>query len=400
MSDDKDQGETKGRLTLRPANRTEVGRTVDAGSVRQSFSHGRSKVVQVEVRKKRSIAAPAEADPAHPTPQGARPGTHATSPGPVPRALTETELAARQRALVEQREVAKREAERREQEKMSILSAAEAARRKAEEEARVTAEAARAEAEAARAQAEIEAKAMTDAVTAAPHPADANADEPADDTRNASQAGSGSTVTDDSIVASELVDNVAPLQPANRVPPAAPPQARAHAERTNFNRTNGDRSGPSDRNAPGRPAPGRDAGRDAGRAAPRRDGVAPGNTGPNNGPARRPAAPGSAPVPSETLRLKPGRPGGRDDDDESPRVARRPGGGATPARKPVAPVAKKLPDNRRSGRIDASASVNVGKPNSKCCARIRSAWCATSPCRIISPCKTSPAAWPPACLTW
>ncbi|WP_264815423.1 IF-2-associated domain-containing protein, partial [Acidomonas methanolica] len=46
-----DQG--KGRLSLRPAGRMEVGRTVDAGSVRQSFSHGRSKVVQVEVRKKR-----------------------------------------------------------------------------------------------------------------------------------------------------------------------------------------------------------------------------------------------------------------------------------------------------------------------------------------------------------
>jgi translation initiation factor IF-2 len=56
MSDEQDQGETKGRLSLRPANRTELGRTVDAGSVRQSFSHGRSKVVQVEVRKKRGGA--------------------------------------------------------------------------------------------------------------------------------------------------------------------------------------------------------------------------------------------------------------------------------------------------------------------------------------------------------
>ncbi|WP_025823854.1 translation initiation factor IF-2 associated domain-containing protein, partial [Asaia astilbis] len=46
-----DQG--KGRLSLRPGGRMELGRTVDAGSVRQSFSHGRSKVVQVEVRKKR-----------------------------------------------------------------------------------------------------------------------------------------------------------------------------------------------------------------------------------------------------------------------------------------------------------------------------------------------------------
>ncbi|WP_264797808.1 IF-2-associated domain-containing protein, partial [Acidocella aminolytica] len=53
MSDGNDQNETKGRLSLRPAARGEAGHTVDAGSVRQSFSHGRSKVVQVEVRKKR-----------------------------------------------------------------------------------------------------------------------------------------------------------------------------------------------------------------------------------------------------------------------------------------------------------------------------------------------------------
>ena len=58
MSDGKDQDAGKGRLSLRPAGRLELGRTVDAGSVRQSFSHGRSKVVQVEVRKKRAPVAP------------------------------------------------------------------------------------------------------------------------------------------------------------------------------------------------------------------------------------------------------------------------------------------------------------------------------------------------------
>ncbi len=45
MSDGNDTDTAKGRLSLRPAGRAEVGRTVDAGSVRQSFSHGRSKVV-------------------------------------------------------------------------------------------------------------------------------------------------------------------------------------------------------------------------------------------------------------------------------------------------------------------------------------------------------------------
>src|SRR3974390_371047 len=114
MSEPNDQDTGKGRLSLRPSGRLELGRTVDAGSVRQSFSHGRSKVVQVEVRKKRApVGAP-------PTPaQAAAAGAVAPiAHGPVPagkpaagagRALTQTELAARQRALVEpQREAAKR----------------------------------------------------------------------------------------------------------------------------------------------------------------------------------------------------------------------------------------------------------------------------------------------------
>ncbi|MFN3449127.1 MAG: translation initiation factor IF-2 associated domain-containing protein, partial [Roseococcus sp.] len=57
MSDQNDQDSAKNRLSLRPAGRLEIGKTVDAGSVRQSFSHGRSKVVQVEVVKKRAPAA-------------------------------------------------------------------------------------------------------------------------------------------------------------------------------------------------------------------------------------------------------------------------------------------------------------------------------------------------------
>lgn len=110
------------RLSLRPAGRQEVGRTVDAGSVRQSFSHGRSKVVQVEVRKpKRNAAGPGAGAAA----RGGRAGG---------RALTAAELAARQRALELQRKAAADEAARREEEKIQIMSAAEAARRAAEEE--------------------------------------------------------------------------------------------------------------------------------------------------------------------------------------------------------------------------------------------------------------------------
>src|SRR5580700_9930646 len=64
MSETNDQDTNKGRLSLRPVGRLEGGRTVDAGSVRQSFSHGRSKVVQVEVRKKRAPL-PGQAAPSH-----------------------------------------------------------------------------------------------------------------------------------------------------------------------------------------------------------------------------------------------------------------------------------------------------------------------------------------------
>jgi translation initiation factor IF-2 len=169
MSDGNDQTETKGRLSLRPVARGDSGHTVDAGSVRQSFSHGRSKVVQVEVRKKRGPLAPggapgiatpeqpstlslspsakAEASaafdkltakpaaPAAPVrPTGTRPASGPAG-GPAPRALTAAEIATRQRVLTEQQRIAAiREAERREQEKISILSAAEEARRREDEE--------------------------------------------------------------------------------------------------------------------------------------------------------------------------------------------------------------------------------------------------------------------------
>ena len=170
MSGTNDQDTGKGgRLSLRPAGRLELGRTVDAGSVRQSFSHGRSKVVQVEVRKKRAgtpgQAAPAQGGgaPARSSGQGGR-----GQQGPS-RALTQTELAARQRALVEQqRETARREAERREQEKISILSAAEEARRR-EEEARKAAEeeVRRSEEEEAQQKADEEARKSAEAAAAA-----------------------------------------------------------------------------------------------------------------------------------------------------------------------------------------------------------------------------------------
>jgi translation initiation factor IF-2 len=168
MSDGNDQTETKGRLSLRPAARGDAGHVVDGGSVRQSFSHGRSKVVQVEVRKKRGLPPGAQtapvapgapstlslspglrkpelppltakapaATPATPTPTRPIPA-RPTAAGPAPRALTAAEQATRQRVLAEQQKLAaKQDAERREQEKISILSAAEEARRREDDEQR------------------------------------------------------------------------------------------------------------------------------------------------------------------------------------------------------------------------------------------------------------------------
>ena len=191
MSEGSDQETGKGRLSLRPTGRLELGRTVDAGSVRQSFSHGRSKVVQVEVRKKRA-AGPATPGPATPSaPASTAPAMRAASPArsapAQPRALTASELAARQRALVEQqREQAKRDAERREQEKISILSAAEEARRR-EEEARRAAE------EEERLNAEIEAQRQAEeqaqpVAAEEPAPATAGAAAPAVEARETRDA--------------------------------------------------------------------------------------------------------------------------------------------------------------------------------------------------------------------
>jgi translation initiation factor IF-2 len=333
MSDGNDQDAAKGRLSLRPASRTEVGRTVDAGSVRQSFSHGRSKEVQVEVRKTRvptapvrtpvapvapvrptvsAGAAPAARAPAGPAPAarpaaapapaarvtgtpstpapaappprpaaGNTPASRAPS-GPTPvsrptsgasrpaagvgRALTASELATRQRVLAEQARLqAQREAERREQEKISILSAAEEARRR-EEEARKAAE------EEARRAAE-----------------QAEQDRIAAEARRVQEAQEAARA-----VAQALNPNV-PLPPV-RTPEPAPVRPAA---------------------APARPAP----------AAP--------------------AKPGAPPA---TLRLRP-----QTEEDD---VRRRPAGvpGAA-ARKTPAPAVKKVGDGRRAGRIDVQAAI-------------------------------------------
>ena len=297
MSEGNDQEGGKARLSLRPTGTLGLGRTVDAGSVRQSFSHGRSKVVQVEVRKKRApIPNPAAAAGAPaPRPMGAPPAPRPPLPSarPAPgagRALTETELAARQKAVQEQqKEAARREAERREQEKISILSQAEENRRR-EEEARKAAEedAKRQREDEERARIEAEAKRVADAKAAA------------------------------AAVAAAAAGRSVEEEPEPAPAPAVTARAPAGAQ-------------------PVRPAA----------PAPAAAATA----------AKKPAAPGTpsaADAANETLRLRPGVRAEEDDD----RAVRRPGPGGVPARRPPVVAPKKgVDDRRRAGRIDVQAAI-------------------------------------------
>ena len=153
MSDANEQ-EQKRPLTLsRAGGRLELRKGVEMGQVRQSFSHGRSKTVTVEVRKKRTIGPTLEPGRVESSPVVVldQASTRALTQEPtrppvtIPRALTAEEKAGRVRAVHDARkadEEARRraavaEADRRRQEEEQ---AAEEARRRAEDEARKKAE--------------------------------------------------------------------------------------------------------------------------------------------------------------------------------------------------------------------------------------------------------------------
>ena len=172
MSDETEAGDQGRRkpLSLKRPGRLELKKTVDAGQVRQSFSHGRSRAVAVEVRKKRTLKrspaadaavkprpkAPPKALPPEPVAEAAPPPpqeeVQQTSTAPrsrvVLRTLTSDEKAARARAVEDairaerqERERAEAEARRRaEEEERLAAERAEAERRKSEEDARRKAE--------------------------------------------------------------------------------------------------------------------------------------------------------------------------------------------------------------------------------------------------------------------
>jgi len=152
--------EQKRPLTLRTGGTLGLNRPSESGQVKQSFSHGRSKTVAVEVKKRRIVipgtsAEPAKAEAAAPAVARAPAPAPAPAAGPetaeparrviLTRTLTEDERAGRLRAVQDaqkadaearQRAVLAEEESRREQE----ARAAEEAQERAEEEARRRAE--------------------------------------------------------------------------------------------------------------------------------------------------------------------------------------------------------------------------------------------------------------------
>jgi translation initiation factor IF-2 len=168
--------EQKRPLTLRSGGTLGLNRPAESGQVKQSFSHGRSKTVAVEVRPKRRLIIPGTA-PEAPKAEAAAPSVvrasltlatpAAAEPAPaeparrvvqVPRALTADERAGRLRAVQDARKanddarhraVIAEEEYRREEE----ARAAEEAKRQAEEDSRR-----RVEEEEARKRSEEEAK--------------------------------------------------------------------------------------------------------------------------------------------------------------------------------------------------------------------------------------------------
>ncbi len=172
-----------GKLSLSKPKKLELKKTVDGGQVRQSFSHGRSKTVTVEIKKKRSVGRDAagaanltvsQEEAKAPPPKEAPPAAEevvevletpqtvedqdasARSAGIVLRDLTEDEKEARARALEgakradsEARQRAEVEATRRAEEQAKLQAERdeaakraelEEARKRTEEEARLKAE--------------------------------------------------------------------------------------------------------------------------------------------------------------------------------------------------------------------------------------------------------------------
>ena len=149
MTDSKETTDgSKTKLTLSRPGKLVLNKTVDAGQVRQSFSHGRTKAVAVEVRRKRTFKQaddgamtevrdlPKIEELPEETPKTVEPEAPA-KPEPPLRTLTDQERAARLRALEGARQTETDIAESRaEREAMETRRRDEERRQREEEDAR------------------------------------------------------------------------------------------------------------------------------------------------------------------------------------------------------------------------------------------------------------------------
>jgi len=164
---DSDNQERKTPLKLSQPGKLELKKTVESGQVRQSFSHGRSKVVTVEVRKKRTFTA--DAGGAMHEVRGAQPHSGAEAELAKAVAIVEAaQQAASAHDLTNHEKVARAKALE------TAMKTAEEARLRAEEEARIRAQEEAAAAEQSRIEAEEAARRAAEAPPA-PEPAPAEA---------------------------------------------------------------------------------------------------------------------------------------------------------------------------------------------------------------------------------
>jgi translation initiation factor IF-2 len=209
MSDGSEQKEGTGRKPLT------LTRTTSGGTVRQSFSHGRTKQVAVEVREKRSInRAGAGAQPGAPAGPGVPPPLRGRSAAPAPAAKPEPAPA----GPAGRSDISDAEVRRREEAVRRAMAEREARdqRQQTEEEQRRALEEAqrRMAAERAALEAEAEARRRAEAAAAEPEPAP----EPARQTAGAAPAQNQAPATKDDL----LGDLGGRIKSARKPLPSAP----------------------------------------------------------------------------------------------------------------------------------------------------------------------------------
>jgi translation initiation factor IF-2 len=155
MSDTKDTGKPGGRKPLT------VSRTGSSGTVKQTFSHGRSKQVVVETKKRRTVGAPAPKSGSGAAAKAAAAGKPVSklAAAAAKLGITEEELIARQKVLLQRRAAEeKRKAETEKQQARTDRLRDEQEKKVQADKEREAAEVRRKEEEAARLKAEEEAR--------------------------------------------------------------------------------------------------------------------------------------------------------------------------------------------------------------------------------------------------